>query len=59
MNTLRQRLIEKRTEGMIGVVAARSNVPEWVIKDWCDKPLNTPTREEISKLQSALDNRQR
>lgn len=59
MGALRERLLEKRSEGYLGVIAARSTVPEWVIRDWLDKPLNTPTREEITKIQNALDNRKR
>ena len=56
---LLDRLKQLRAEGKLGVLAARSNVPEWVIRDWCDNAMHTPNREEVQKLQEALDNRKR
>lgn len=59
MNNLRSRLIEKRDEGMLGVVAARSGVSEHVLRDWCEKAYNSPSRDDLQKLQDSLDNRKR
>lgn len=58
-NKLREQLLEKQRLGLLGVVAAKSCVPEWVIRDWLDKPMNAPNLYEMQKLQEALDNRKR
>ena len=58
-NKLREQLLEKQRLGLLGVVAAKSCVPEWVIRDWLDKPMNAPNLFEMQKLQEALDNRKR
>ena len=58
-NKLRDQLVECQSRGTLGVLAARTSVPEWVIRDWCTNSLHTPTLEEMRKLQSALDNKKR
>lgn len=58
-NRLREQLLEKQRSGLLGVVAAKSCVPEWVIRDWLDKPMNTPNLYEMQKLQEAIDNKKR
>jgi len=58
-NKLREQLLEKQRSGLLGVVAAKSCVPEWVIRDWLDKPMNAPSLCEMKKLQEALDNKKR
>lgn len=56
---LREKLIEAQSKGTLGVIAARSQVPEWVIRDWCNNPLYVPNRMEVQQLQDALDNKKR
>lgn len=51
---IRERLREKYNAGTLTVVAAAAKVPEWVLRDWCDNPMNTPTRAEIVSVQSVL-----
>jgi hypothetical protein len=58
-NKLREQLIEKQRSGLLGVVAAKSSVPEWVLRDWCSNPMNTPTLVEMQKAQDAIDNKKR
>lgn len=54
VNVVRERLLEKKQQGMLGVIAAKANVPEWMLADWCDNALNIPGRETIVNIQSAL-----
>lgn len=54
VNVVRERLLEKKQAGLLGVVAAKANVPEWMLADWCDNALNIPGRETIVLIQSAL-----
>jgi hypothetical protein len=59
LTLLRDRLKDHQAKGTLGVIAARSNVAEWIIRDWCDNSLHVPNRMEVQKLQDALDNKKR
>jgi len=54
LNTIREKLKDKAANGMLGVIAAKTTVPEWVLRDWCDNPMNTPSRDEIVNIQTVL-----
>lgn len=54
LNVIRELLKEKQTEGKLGVIAARADVPEWVLREWCENPIRTPSRNEVVDIQTAL-----
>lgn len=56
---LRDRLIEKKIAGLLGVVAARANVPEYVLRDWVDNGAKVPSQKEVELVQNCLDNKHR
>jgi hypothetical protein len=55
INRLRDALQTKASAGMLGVVAARANLSEGMLRNWCDNPANVPTYSELIELQAALD----
>lgn len=57
----RQLLMERKQNGQLGVIAARSGIAEYVLREWCDDPMafTSITSQELSSLQSAMDNRKR
>lgn len=54
INTVREHLQEKAQSGLLGVIAARSRVPEYQLHDWCKDPSKVPTYGELVDIQDAL-----
>jgi len=54
LNRIRGELQAQSEQGMLGVVAGYSHVAEWIVRDWCDKPENIPTQDEVAAIELAL-----
>jgi len=54
INTIREHLQEKAQDGMLGVIAARSRIPEYQLQEWCKEPSKVPNYGELIDLQDAL-----
>lgn len=57
-NEVRERvrgvLLQKRRDGMLGVVAARAGVAEHLLSDWCDDPSKVPDAEPFQKIKDRV-----
>jgi hypothetical protein len=47
-------LQDKQQDGLLGVIAARSRVPEYQLVEWCKNPAKVPTYGELIDIQDAL-----
>lgn len=54
INTVREHLQMKAQQGLLGVVAARSQVAEGRLHDWCNDPSKVPNYGELIDIQAAM-----
>lgn len=54
LETIRNRLKDHLNRGLLGVVAARASVPEYILRDWIEHPEMIPTKEQVVKIHMAL-----